>query len=174
MIKVYISNLGKYVEGTLVGEWVELPVIPEELDEVLKKIGINEEYEEFFITDSESDIEGLSRVIGEYSSIYELNELAEKIDNLYSYDVLKLESIMEYDSPSSLKDVMDYIDNLDDYTLYEDIEDYYDLGYYFAEECCCIDIPENLKCYFDYSSYGRDIDLDSSGCFTKNGYIMAY
>ena len=89
MIKAYICNLGKYVEGTLVGEWVELPVLPEELDEALKRIGIDEKYEEFFITDSESDIEGLSRVIGECSSIYELNELAEKIDNLYSFQIQK-------------------------------------------------------------------------------------
>ena len=36
MLKIYITNLGKYNEGELVGKWVELPC--EDLDEVLKEI----------------------------------------------------------------------------------------------------------------------------------------
>lgn len=36
--------LGKYNEGELIGEWVELPVSQEELQEVFKHIGINEEF----------------------------------------------------------------------------------------------------------------------------------
>ena len=174
MLNLYISNLGKYVEGFLVGEWVELPVPTEELDEVLKRIGINEKYEEFFLTDWESEIYGLTKVIGEYTNIYKLNELAEMIEALDSYDIKKLEAVLEYQGATSATEVMELIEDLDSYTLYENIENDYDLGYYFAEDCCCIDIPENLKCYFDYSSYGRDIDLDGCGCFTKNGYIMAY
>lgn len=34
MMKIYLTNLGKYNEGQLVGEWVELPVSQEELKEV--------------------------------------------------------------------------------------------------------------------------------------------
>lgn len=30
-INIYLTNLGKYNEGELVGEWVELPVSDEEL-----------------------------------------------------------------------------------------------------------------------------------------------
>lgn len=59
MLNIYITNLGKYNEGELIGEWAELPVNEEELQEILNRIGINEEYEEYFITDFETDIEGL-------------------------------------------------------------------------------------------------------------------
>ena len=45
MLRIYLTNLGKYNEGQLVGEWVELPVTEEELEKVFERIGINEVYE---------------------------------------------------------------------------------------------------------------------------------
>ena len=49
MINVYITNLGKYNEGHLIGKWLELPASNEEIEKVLKEIGIDgEEYEEYF------------------------------------------------------------------------------------------------------------------------------
>ena len=62
-MKIFITNLGKYCEGYLVGKWVKLPISDDKLDEVLKQIGINEYYEEYFISDCENDIIGLSDVI---------------------------------------------------------------------------------------------------------------
>ena len=34
MMNIYLTNLGKYNEGELVGEWVQLPISNEELQEV--------------------------------------------------------------------------------------------------------------------------------------------
>ena len=53
-IQIFLTNLGRYVEGCLIGEWVKLPVAEDKLEEVLVRIGINERYEEYFITDYES------------------------------------------------------------------------------------------------------------------------
>lgn len=80
MLNIYVTNLGKYNEGYLIGEWVELPVSEEELQAVYNRIGINERYEEVFITDYETDISGLK--VGEYDNISELNDLAEQLDEL--------------------------------------------------------------------------------------------
>lgn len=55
MMNIFITNLGKYNEGELVGEWVTLPISEKKLQELFKRIGINEEYEEYFITDYECD-----------------------------------------------------------------------------------------------------------------------
>ncbi len=41
-MKIFITNLGRYNEGYLVGKWVKLPVCEDVLDKVLKEIGINE------------------------------------------------------------------------------------------------------------------------------------
>ena len=41
MLKVWIGNLGKYNEGELVGEWLELPVSKKELNTFLReKVGL--------------------------------------------------------------------------------------------------------------------------------------
>ena len=42
----FITNLGKYNEGYLIGEWVKFPVTNEELQAVFQRIGINRRYEE--------------------------------------------------------------------------------------------------------------------------------
>ena len=43
-IKIYITNLGKYNEGCLIGQWVKLPVSKDKLKDVLDEIGINDEF----------------------------------------------------------------------------------------------------------------------------------
>ena len=43
MIRVFITNLGKYNEGMLIGEWVNFPASDEELEAVFERIGINDE-----------------------------------------------------------------------------------------------------------------------------------
>ena len=44
--EAFITNLGKYNEGFLVGEWVKFPVTNEEMQAVFKRIGIGRRYEE--------------------------------------------------------------------------------------------------------------------------------
>lgn len=38
-MKIFLTNLGKYNEGELIGEWVELPASQEELKKVFERIG---------------------------------------------------------------------------------------------------------------------------------------
>ena len=101
-MKIFITNLGKYCEGYLVGKWVQLPISDDKLGEVLKQIGINEYYEEYFISDCENDIIGLSDVISEYSSISVLNKLAQRIEELSADDTKKLGAVLEYEACTSV------------------------------------------------------------------------
>ena len=61
---VYIANLGKYNEGYLVGAWFTFPIDEEDVKE---KIGLNEQYEEYAIHDTDN----FPIAIGEYVSIEE-------------------------------------------------------------------------------------------------------
>ena len=72
---VYIANLGKYNEGYLVGAWFTFPIDEEDVKE---KIGLNEQYEEYAIHDTDN----FPIAIGEYVSIEELNEMYEMIEEL--------------------------------------------------------------------------------------------
>lgn len=94
LLNVAVTNLGKYNEGTLIYEWLELPASEEEIQECFKKIGLNEEYEEYFITDYESDV-GLK--CSEYTNLTELNEKMEELEEATNGDYDKLEAVVERD-----------------------------------------------------------------------------
>ena len=171
-MKIFITNLGRYNEGYLVGKWVKLPVCEEVLDKVLKEIGIDEYYEEYFITDYENEIIGIGDVISEYSSVQALNELAQRLEDLSDDEADKLGAVLEYEACRSVSDVLELLDELDSFDLLTDVNDDEDLGYYYAEEYCSIDIPEHIQPYFDYEAYGRDIRLESSCLYTSYGFLL--
>ena len=171
-MKIYLTNLGRYNEGYLVGKWVKLPVCEEVLDKVLNEIGINEYYEEYFITDYENDIVGIGDVISEYSSVQALNELAQRLEDLSDDEADKLGAVLEYEACRSVSDVLELLDKLDEFDLLTDVTDDEELGYYYAEEYCCIDIPEHIQPYFDYEKFGRDVRLQSCCLFTSYGFLL--
>ena len=172
-MKIFITNLGKYTEGYLIGKWVKLPVSEDKLDEVLKAIGINEYYEEFFISDFENErIIGLSEVVSEYSSVQALNKLAQRLEELSDDEADKLGAVLEYEACRSVSDVLELLDELDNFDLLTDVTDDEELGYYYAEEYCCIDIPEHIQPYFDYEKFGRDVRLQSSCLYTSYGFLL--
>ena len=73
----FITNLGKYNEGALVGELVKFPTTAEELKQVFERIGIGakddfgQTYEEWFITDYDCYVDGLYDLLGEYANLDE-------------------------------------------------------------------------------------------------------
>lgn len=163
MIRIFLTNLGKYNEGHLVGEWLDLPATEEQIEEVKERIGINEEYEEWFITDYETDIEGLE--IREYSDIDELNELAETLEDMDDNDREVVEVML-----SEGFTLEDAIDKKDDCIVYSNCYDMEDVARGYAEQTGLLDsIPENLQSYFDFESYGRDMSYEGQYVFTKNG-----
>lgn len=73
----FVTNLSKYSEGKLVGEWVAFPTTKEKMDAVLEKIGVGTgEYQEYFLSAYDCYINGLSGVLGEHENLSELNYLA--------------------------------------------------------------------------------------------------
>ena len=39
------------------------------------------------------------------------------------------------------------------------------------DELCLLEIPDNLKWYFDYEVFGRDVARNADSTFTDKGYI---
>ena len=174
----FITNLGKYNEGELVGEWVKFPTTAEELKEVFKRIGIGQRddfgqpYEEWFITDYDCYVDGLYDKLGEYESLDELNYLASKLDEMSNSEYAQFQAGMEMgDHCGSLQEIINLTENLDCYEVYPHIEDYGDLGRYYIEELEVMQVPEHLQNYIDYEAYGRDVAMDESGSFTDQGYV---
>ena len=171
--EAFVTNLGKYNEGMLVGEWVKLPTTEEEMQKVFERIGIGKQdefgqpYEEWFITDYECPIYGVQKMLGEYESLDKLNYLAALIDELSLSDQEKLVAIMEAgcDEVSDIDDLINLTFNLDCYDIMPGINDESDLGYYYTHEAGIYSEKDlgPLANYIDYERYGRDIAMDEQG-----------
>ena len=180
-LQAFVTNLGKYNEGELVGEWVSFPVTPEEMRAVLDRIGIGHPddfgvpYEEVFITDYDTDLYGVSGELGEYENLDKLNYLASRLEELSPDELEKYKAILESaDIPESgIDGLINLTFNLDRYDIYPDISDEEDLGRYYVEESGIYDTKAMgaLANYIDYEAFGRDVALDEGGHFTDHGYI---
>ena len=180
--EVFITNLGKYNEGNLVGEWVKFPTTEEELKKVFERIGIEPgapdeyggHYEEWFITDYDCYVPGLTEAaqLGEYENLDELNYLASKLMELDDCELDRLEAAMEVaDETGSVKDIINLIDNSEKYEVYPGIENDEDLGRYYADEMVYIHLTDEVRDYFDYEAYGRDMAINDGGHYTSYGYV---
>ena len=174
----FITNLGKYNEGALVGEWVKFPTTAEELKKAFERIGIGakddfgQTYEEWFITDYDCYVDGLYDLLGEYANLDELNYLASKLDDMSQDEYERFQAAMEIgDHTGSIQELINLTENLDCYDIYPDIHDNDDLGRYYIEELDAMQVPEHLRNYIEYEAYGRDIALEESGQFTDLGYV---
>ena len=156
MLKGFITNLGKYNEGYLIGEWITFPVSEEDLKEVLERIGINEEYEEYFFTDWENDYD-INFDFGEYENIDHINEVIEAVENLDFSELELLKAVCECEGSYAIDHIEEF--NPDNYIWYEGMtldEVAYDIieGSYATKE------NEFLLRYFDYEAFSRDLSFE--------------
>ena len=172
VFSAFVTNLGKYNEGELAGEWVNFPTSNGEMQQVFRRIGLSPRYEEWFITDYDSSVPGLTDSLGEYESLSELNYLAHLVRDLG--DLAKLEAVLDLgESTGSVKELINLTENLDCFEFLEGVRDDSGLGYYWAEDSGCYDTGRMgpLARYLDYEAFGRDIRLEEGGVYGAGGYV---
>mgnify|MGYP000497632410 CR=1 FL=1 len=174
VFEAYITNLGKYAEGQLVGETLKFPATTEEVQSLLKNIGVDGvRYEEFFITAFDGDVMGLYDYLTEYENLDELNHLAHLISELDSDEIETLEAALNKgDHTSSVADIINLVHNLDCYDLHPGVTDDETLGRIYVEDMELLDVPDNVLPYFDFEAYGRDMRINEGGHFAPGGYVF--
>lgn len=163
MFKVYIMNLGKYNEGNLVGQWLELPATEEEITEVMDNISINDLYEEYIIADYENTFDFK---ISEYSNIEELNQVAEYLEGFTEYEQQQINALLD-GGYIDYKNLVNEDIELDNYTFVEldqntMLSDKVNLAYSLIDTFYNGDLSqiEDIEDYFDYDKFARDLYFD--------------
>lgn len=148
-MKAYVTNLGKYNEGALIGKWAQFPMDEEQFKKVLESIGVKENsaYEEYFITDYETSYVDAYEALGGYPSIDDLNEFAELEEDK------EFNALMEVVSYQEAKDIYEN----ESYTYYAGMT-LSDVAYWIVDEC--YDLPEIAERYFDYEAFASDLSCD--------------
>lgn len=173
-VKIFLTNLGKYNEGELVGEWVTLPV--QDFKPILERIGIDgKNYEEVFITDYEAPFE-----IEEYDNINELNNKVKRIEALDEEQKDIIYSLMdEWD----FDELLEKVENGDYHyipqgsitnAIGEKEASNIDLAYGYIDQLGGFAAlsPKTIEDYFDYDSYGETLSYDFQT--TNKGYVEIY
>lgn len=174
---IYLTNLGKYNEGALVGQWLNVPCTNDEFKQALINIGVDGvRYEEYFITDYEY-LQGIS----EYSNIEEVNKIAqfsaiieskinedltEQDKNYIRTELLEnVSHLLQYEK----LEVDEVIEKLDRYQIFTESESGHinalqEFGYYLLEELN----------FYDYTSLNDEIvnflDIEKIGHINLHGF----
>ena len=169
MLNLFVNTWGNYNEnGADGGQWITLPMDPDELQEVLEHIAaaMGDNDPEWAIHDYEWESENELGDVHEMDSIQEWNARCQEAYDLEEWEAQEIAAAMEaygYTFPEALER-----QQRGSFTLYAgmDLEE-------VAEELIneCYDLPEFALRYFDYEAFARDLSFDGY-TDTKYGVIL--
>lgn len=164
-IKIYVANLAKYNEGILKGEWLQLPMDSDELQEAISNVlGTDEEYA---IHDYDAPFE-----VSEYEDIFALNELAQDLEAISEDE--EIVSIIADDVLGTGYDKQELVRVLKDheYSVAYDVWTEQDLALKVDEELLPFDYSTvknaGIENYLDWETIGQEMVMD--GWVIKNSF----
>ena len=167
MLNIFVNTWGNYnTNGADGGEWITLPMDPDELEEVLENIAaaMGDEDPEWAIHDYEwlTDIE--LEEISEYANIHEINERCLEAEDLDEWEAEEIAAAIEaygYTFAEALERQQRGC-----FVFYQG-QDLEEVAEQIADECYLYDAPEFLSRYFDYEAFARDLSFDG---YTETKY----
>ena len=158
ILSIWYGNLEAYNNGALRGQWIDFEEMDrDEIEEVMNKISRNGR-DECMIFDYESRC-GID--VGEYASIEELFEIYEICENIIDQygdecGEYAIKTFCDYYGAKYLTDIEHY-----DFYFYSECYTMADVAFEVVDQCGYLDeMPENLRGYFDYEKFGRDLDIE--------------
>jgi antirestriction protein len=167
MLNLFVNTWGNYnTNGADGGEWITLPMEPDELEEVLENIAaaMGDNDPEWAIHDYEWTIEFDMDEISEYDDIQELNERCLEIDDLQEWEAEEIAAAIEAFGYT-------FTEALDRQQrgcfIFYAGRDLQEVAEEIADECYLYNAPEFLARYFDYDAFARDLSFDG---YTETKY----
>lgn len=172
MLNIFVNTWGNYNEnGADGGEWITLPMTPEELKEKMQSIAdaMGDHDPEFFINDYEWTVEIELGDVHEMDSITEWNEHCNDAINLEEYEIEEIAAAMEAFDMTFTEAKERQQRGCFIFYAGQTLED---VAYELADEWLNQkDIPSFIASYFDYEAFARDLGFDGY-TETKYGVIL--
>ena len=167
ILSIWYGNLAAYNNGALRGQWIDFEEMDrDEIEEIMNKISRNGR-DECMIFGYESRC-GID--VGEYASIdelFEIYEICENIIDKYGDECgeYAIETFCEFYGAKYLNDIEKY-----DFYFYSECYSMADVAFEVVDQGGYLDeTPENLRGYFDYEKFGRDLDIEGHFYDCGNG-----
>ncbi len=184
VFSIFAQNLAYYNEGSIEGDWIDLPQSPEIIDRYLKEVvKVDDEHEEYEIADVD-DIGPFPYSSIQWSSIKDINNLAIIYSSLNEFQKEAVEAYLETEGADQygIDELLNICLQSDDINYYqynfEGIEYSKDcspdvkMGYTMAEEIGLYYELEKLGAtnYFDFEKYGESYSYNHQ--LLENGYLI--
>ncbi len=148
-IRIFLTNLAKYNEGKLVGQWIDLPIEEDELEKNIRAV-LGENDEECFITDYEAPFN-----IEEFENVSELNRFAEEYESLDEDAQKKVLFLVNVQGCS--RD--EAVEKHEDVTFYAGMS-LKEVAESLVDDGVFGKIPDSIINYIDYEAIARDLSFD--------------
>lgn len=174
ILTALMTNREKYQAGEVSGIRVIFPTTKEAMREALKAIGVDGiRCREVFLTEHDSNLSGFCHCINQGDSVDELNYLCRLLSDMTDTELATFQAVVEYGAHNgSAADLINLALNVESYDFYRGVDSDKELGHIYADDMGFIQIPEEVRPYFDFAAYGRKVRSNDKGCFVSGGYLI--
>ena len=137
----------------------------------LKAIGVDGiRCREVFLTEHDSNLSGFCHCINQSDPVDELNYLCRLLSDMTDTELATFQAVVEYGAHNgSAADLINLALNVEHYDFYMGVDNDKELGHIYADDMGDIEIPEDVRPYFDFEAYGRKVRKEDKGCFVNDG-----
>lgn len=153
---------------------VVFPTTKAAIQEALKSVGVDGiRCRNVFLIEHDSNLSGFCHCLNQSDSVDELNYLCHLLSDMTDTELATFRAVVEYGAHNeNAAALINLALNVESYDFYAGVDSDKELGRIYAEDMGTIDVPEEVRPFFDYAAYGRKVREDDKGCFVNDGYLM--
>ena len=169
-----LLNADKCREGEVAETDVVFPTTRAAIQEALKAVGVDGvRCRNVFLIEHDSNLSGFCHCLNQSDSVDELNYLCHLLSDMTDTELATFRAVVEYGAHNeNAAALINLALNVESYDFYAGVDSDKELGRIYVEDMGTIDVPEEVRPFFDYAAYGRKVREDDKGCFVNDGYLM--
>ena len=165
-----LLNADKCREGEVAETDVVFPTTKAAIQEALKAVGVDGiRCRNVFLIEHDSNLSGFCHCLNQSDSVDELNYLCHLLSDMTDTELATFRAVVEYGAHNeNAAALINLALNVETYDFYAGVDSDKELGRIYVEDMGSIDVPDEVRPFFDYAAYGRKVREDDKGCFVND------
>ena len=140
---------------------VVFPTTKAAIQEALKAVGVDGiRCRNVFLIEHDSNLSGFCHCLNQSDSVDELNYLCHLLSDMTDTELATFRAVVEYGGHNeNAAALINLALNVESYDFYAGVDSDKELGRVYVEDMGTIDVPEDVRPFFDYAAYGRNVGV---------------